>query len=345
MGLYTIRQARKEEASKIQCFINEHWKKGHALVKSKQLLDFQHFDNVNNRYTYIIAENNISHEIDALVGFIPTSQYDFLLSSQGDYWAAIWKKRDDIINEEINDVGMEVFMKIFEFPNLHSFTAIGISKVAMKIYKAFQCNIGYLHHYYILNRKTEIFKIATNVEGIHLCSPQEYLEDNDWTLSEIANNELENIEIEAYYKPQKSITYFINRYANHPIYKYGFLGIYKGQLLKSILVYRVLDANNGRIVRIVDVLGKLEGSVYSQFQIFLNKKNAEYVDLLNYGIHPRELYKMGFKELDFNGSLILPNYFEPFEQCNIKIDIAIKSDYSNYVAFKGDSDQDRPNVL
>lgn len=345
MELYTIRQARGEEVLKIQRFINEHWKNGHALVKSKQLLDFQHYDKVNNRYTYIIAENNVSHAIDALVGFIPTSQYDSQLSSQGDYWAAIWKKRDDIINEEINDVGMEVFMKIFEIPNLHSFTAIGISKVAMKIYKAFQCKIGYLHHYFILNEKTEVFKVAANVEGIHLGFPHDYAEDNDWTISEIDMSELEGVALEGYYKPKKSTTYFINRYANHPIYKYGFLGISKGKIVKSILAYRVLEANKGRIVRVVDVLGKLEGSIYSQFQFFLNKINAEYVDILNYGIPMEVFQKMGFKELDFNGSLILPNYFEPFEQCNVKIDIAIKADYDDYVAFKGDSDQDRPNVL
>ena len=111
------------------------------------------------------------------------------------------------------------------------------------------------------------------------------------------------------------------------------------------MAYRVLEANNGKIARVVDVLGKLEGSIYSKFQFFLNKINAEYVDILNYGISTEVFQKMGFKELDFNGSLILPNHFEPFEQCNVKIDIAIKADYDNYVAFKGDSDQDRPNVL
>jgi hypothetical protein len=48
--------------------------------------------------------------------------------------------------------------------------------------------------------------------------------------------------------------------------------------------------------------------------------------------------------LIFDGNLIIPNYFEPFEQKNVKIELAYKADFP-YVAFKGDSDQDRPNIL
>ena len=41
---------------------------------------------------------------------------------------------------------------------------------------------------------------------------------------------------------------------------------------------------------------------------------------------------------------IVPNYFEPFLKQNINIDYAFKSK-SPYVIFKGDSDQDRPNLI
>ena len=55
---------------------------------------------------------------------------------------------------------------------------------------------------------------------------------------------------------------------------------------------------------------------------------------------------MGFQHLDLNQEeIIVPNYFEPFEKKNVKLEIAYKSKSDNYVAFKGDSDQDRPNVL
>lgn len=54
---------------------------------------------------------------------------------------------------------------------------------------------------------------------------------------------------------------------------------------------------------------------------------------------------MGFELLDLDGETIVPNYFEPFEQRNVKIEIAYKTKGDNYVAFKADSDQDRPNIL
>ena len=51
-------------------------------------------------------------------------------------------------------------------------------------------------------------------------------------------------------------------------------------------------------------------------------------------------------KIDLNQEeIIVPNYFEPFEKKNVKLEIAYKSKSDNYVAFKGDSDQDRPNVL
>ena len=137
----------------------------------------------------------------------------------------------------------------------------------------------------------------------------------------------------------------MNRYAKHPIYKYKFYGIYNQQELISILVARFVNVKDRMVIRIVDALGKLQGSLYESFQEILHDTGAEYIDFMNYGIDKSVFYKMGFRELDLEGDLIIPNYFEPFEQCNVKIDIAWKADYGSYVAFKGDSDQDRPNVL
>ena len=67
---------------------------------------------------------------------------------------------------------------------------------------------------------------------------------------------------------------------------------------------------------------------------------------MNYGLDEACFTRMGFQHLDLNQEeIIVPNYFEPFEKKNVKLEIAYKSKSDNYVAFKGDSDQDRPNVL
>lgn len=345
MALYDIREAKATECSSIQRFLDTHWKKNHSLVLSKALLDFQHLNKIDGRYNYVIATNNDTKEIDALFGYIPTYQYDDSLRSQGDFWGAIWKKREDVENEESNEIGMDVFTRLFDYSNFHSFSAIGISRVALKIYKAFQCKIGYLLHYYILNNSYQSFTIAGNVDHSKYGTETIYKSELRWEIKEINAMDLDSVNVKPVYRPYKSVEYLKNRYVKHPIYKYKFYGVFNQQELTTILVARIVHVNDAKVIRIVDALGELQGALYESFQKILHSIDAEYVDFMNYGIDEAVFYKMGFRKLDLDGNLIIPNYFEPFEQCNVKIDIAWKADYDNYVAFKGDSDQDRPNVL
>lgn len=328
----------------IQKFIDDHWKKGHSLLKSTELLKFQHFNNETCECNYIIGVNQTTGDIDALVGFIPTSQYDKSLYSQGDYWGAIWKKREDVQNDEINDLGMDVFLKIFEFDNFHSFAAIGISKIAKKIYKAFQCKTGVLSQYYILNAFETQFSIAGGVTGQDL-QRENNQKDNDWIIKNLESKEISQLNLQGEYHPLKTINYFVERYAKHPIYHYQFIGIYQCEELVSLWAVRTMNVNNSKALRVIDVLGELRGNLYTPFQKYLKSQQYEYIDLMNFGIPEDVFYTMGFSKLDVNGSLIIPNYFEPFEQRNLTIDIAYKADYDDYVVFKGDSDQDRPNIV
>lgn len=347
MADYSIEIAKYEDKDLIQSFIENHWKKNHSLVVSSSLFDFQHYNKEKNNYNYIVAKSVVDghDEIISLMGFIPTSQYDKHLFDNGDYWGAIWKKRDDINDDKYKSTGFEVFQRIFSEPNFHSYAAIGISKIALKIYKFWGCKTGYLSHYYILNNKCSDFRIAGNVDKTFLSAPSDYKDERGWSLKTLEPAKLENLNVRGYYRPQKSIEYLINRYAKHPIYQYGFWGVYNNDELKTILVIRKVIVDNHAVIRIVDVLGKLEGTLYEEFLKMISSESVEYIDLINYGVDERTLFRMGFRKLDLEGELIIPNYFEPFEQRNVILDIAYKSDYENYVAFKGDSDQDRPNVL
>lgn len=343
---YIVSIANKTEKNKIQTFIDNCWKKNHSLVLSSELFDFQHKNPITGEYNFILAEDPERKEDDiiALMGFIPTYQYDRLLERNGDYWGAIWKKRDDVKDEKYKSSGFDVYQRIYGEPNFHSYAAIGVSKIALKIYKFWGCKTGYLNHYFILNDQIKNFVIAGNVNKSDY-SPISKDGESLWTLSEIDKTELASLNITPYYRPYKSIEYIINRYANHPIYKYKFLGVYKNKTIVTLIVIRVMDVNGATSIRIVDVLGQLQGSLYHQLISYLHVTGAEYIDLMNYGIEENIFFQMGFKKLDVEGNLIIPNYFEPFEQRNVKIDIAWKADYEGYVAFKGDSDQDRPNIL
>jgi hypothetical protein len=69
-------------------------------------------------------------------------------------------------------------------------------------------------------------------------------------------------------------------------------------------------------------------NLHSDFQSILQSADAEYIDFINYGIRENIFPNMGFQKLDVNGKIIIPNYFEPFEQHNEELNLHIKQ-YSN----------------
>ena len=86
MSLYNFKTVPGTDKEKLIKFIDDHWKKGHAIVKSDALLRFQHYNISNDSYNFIVAENAETSEYDALVGYIPVAQYDATLKENGDYW-------------------------------------------------------------------------------------------------------------------------------------------------------------------------------------------------------------------------------------------------------------------
>ncbi len=343
MSIYKILYSVPEsDYPKIIKFIKDHWKSDHALVLSKELMDFQHYNRNSKSYNFIVAENQITGEYDSLQGYIPTWQFDYSLLENGDYWGAIWKTRDDIENDEKSIIGVDVNLGLRELPFCKSVGGIGMSKYSIKAALNLHQKVGFMHQYYILNKDCHIFKIAANVNS-SLLSPLFQSNEKVMTIKKISFDEIRNIK--CYYRPYKTITYLMNRYQKHPIFRYDVYGIFDNNIMNCVLITRKISINGSNILRVIDVLGKLEGNIYYSMQNVLNEENCEYVDILNYGIDNDVFFNMGFRELDYdNSEIIIPNYFEPFEQSNVKLYMTYRCKFE-YVAFKGDADQDRPNTL
>ena len=77
--------------------------------------------------------------------------------------------------------------------------------------------------------------------------------------------------------------------------------------------------------------------------MLIEKNNYEYVDLLAYGIEDGLLFESGFERIYEDDCNIVPNYFEPFVKENVVIYCTIS--IPGAVIFKGDADQDRPNMI
>lgn len=345
MSIYRIKHVPFDEKAKLVSFLDNHWKKGHALAVSDALLDFQHANAGDKTYNFIAGENLVTGEYDALIGYIPVAQFDDSLAANGDYWGAIWKIREDVHNDEINNVGFFIWKQLFKLPYFQSYGAIGISPIAEQIYTASRMDTGYLNHYFILNERACDFRIARNVDRRHMENRPYNAPTSEYSVTWSDSESLRRLSVKSLYRPYKSIDYMMNKYAGHPIYNYRFLCVRRGNAVIGIWVARLLELNGSRILRVVDVLGELGGNLYGELQAIMAHDNLEYIDFLNYGIDKEVFETMGFSMLDFDGGLVIPNYFEPYEPRNVKIELAYKAKYDNYVMFKGDSDQDRPNII
>ncbi len=339
MNIYDIRFCKKEELPVLINFIKNHWQSDHVFVKSKKMLDFQHLDKKNNRYNFIIGYNLLTKQIDGILGIIPLSHFDQELDKYKDTWGGIWKVRSDVQNQEISMLGSNLF-SFFSYYNTHG--SIGMSKIAAVLHKIRKYNTGVLNQYYILSNKIKDFKIAKITD----CVITDVVESkfNHYKIKMI-NDIIHYNDFKEVYFPKKSIKYFCNRFQNHPIYKYKFWEIFDSNN-KVIIVTRKILINDSSVIRIVDVYGRFDnfGSLFNQFQEILYNENAEYIDILNYGISQEIFQRIGFKKLSINDNIIIPNYFEPFVNENIEINCAYRSE-SEYVIFKADADQDRPSII
>jgi hypothetical protein len=328
-----IRLCDFNEIDKLKEFISTNWKHDHILATNDELLKWQHVDTLTNKLNFIIGYDTLTEQIVGILGFIPLSKFDIHLSEKKDFWLAIWKVRS-----EAKGLGLDLLNFLINTYNPKSIGAIGINQVVRRLYKALKFKTGALNQYYFLNPCTDIYRIAKVINTL-----KKSYTNSVYKLIKLENID-DNIEINHLFLPRKSIEYLRNRYLNHPIYSYQFYGVYLNKRIECILIIRKIIINNSACLRIVDIYGDILniGSIETEFVRLLNIENAEYIDCLNFGI-PQDIFlNLGFSAPDDNE---IPNYFEPFEPVNKKIEFAYLSETDNYIIFKGDSDQDRPNLM
>lgn len=343
---YNILICAESELPELQSFINNSWKSNHILAVNKKMMNWQHYDRENKIYNFVIARHNESNEIHGILGFIPNTHFDISLP-YCDIWLAIWKVRDDV---RIPGLGLSLIFYLINVKNPRSVSAIGLSSEVIPIYKYLGFKTGILNHYYILNKEKQHFNLIGDLCG-------------EFHNKQVINQEKELVRYdkESFLQlnssptpfkldqkiPVKSLIYLYNRYLVHPVYDYHIYGVIKKRNILGFLVLRLESYESNNALRIVDYLSCEDGltGIHKEIQRLLSFYNAEYVDFYNFGLDAKLLAASGFikKKPD---TLIVPNFFEPFEKKNITINFAYKCDgKSHFSVCKGDSDQDRPSLV
>ena len=124
MKLYNIRYYRPEDRPRLIQFLDKYWRKNHIISTSDILFDFQH--RVEDRYTFVVAENKETEEFDGVYGYILTHKYDTSHAIPNVAWGAIWKVRSDVKSCEIGSLGLGLLKFIIKNENILTFASSGI---------------------------------------------------------------------------------------------------------------------------------------------------------------------------------------------------------------------------
>ena len=120
-----------------------------------------------------------------------------------------------------------------------------------------------------------------------------------------------------------------------------------GKLLAYVVTRTVTAQETGcaAVVRLVDFIG--EDSVLPRIgaalDAILNHAGAEYMDCYNAGIPADVWLAAGFTERVEGDGCIIPNYLTPPVHENTE-SYYVTNKPENFVLFKADGDQDRPNL-
>jgi hypothetical protein len=349
-----IRFAEAGDIDAIQCFLRKYWRSDHIFVRSREILEWQHVGSGGTNLNFVLGLHGDTGEVMGLLGFIPLSRFDGGLGDSLDFWLAIWRVRDDV--QEVAGLGLVLLQFLRSRKNPRSIGAVGLSKMVVPIYKALGYKVGKLRQFFVLNPEMREFAIAEPGKAVDASSFSasatkfyRYAEPGRAGFSAIAGDLDALLEAQASI-PRKSAAYFRARYLEHPIYRYRLILAYRQDRLIGLTILRKVEVGRAKALRMVDLCSGASDLSFlaSLLPRLMKEEDAEFVDFYCHGFDSDAVRSAGLLDVDDFPGTVIPNYFEPFEKRRVDLDFAYWTrlgESRSYRFVKGDSDQDRPNVV
>jgi hypothetical protein len=314
---------------KIINFIKTNLKKKHILFKNSKVFNYYYIS--KNKLNFIIDSKN--GNIRSILGYIPGSKYN---KKSKTIWIALWISSKDYPTSGLGN--LKKLQRKFDDFNI---ACLGLTRQAKKILQIVKFKTGTMLHFYLANKNITKYFIIKNPR----IQKENKVNNNFIFIKKLTKKNVNVIKTDIENK-EKNIKYFTKKYLNNPFYHYQiFLIRYKK--INGIFVIRIINSNNSRAARIIDFEGNMEIVKYSSifFLKFIKKNKCEYIDFVNYGIKKEFLKSAGFTKL--KRPTVIPNFFEPLIIKNHRIYFAYKQNNKLFTKkfFKGDGDQERPNLL
>ncbi len=337
----TIRFAHWDEIPAVMAFWGQHWVKDHVMSNDQELVEWQHGE--EKHANFVIACND-RNEILGFLGFIPTSHFDPNLQADEVLALAGWRVRDDAPA----GIGIALLGFLRREIKHRAIAILGLNDEVRQLYERLGFTTGELTHYVMVNpelKKHTIANFPNPPASINLKS-------SSTRLKHIRPDELTDLEKKitppGSHLPRKSLAYIAQRYVAHPRYTYELFSVEKENDPVGVIIVRQVEASGAHALRIIDCVGPvdlLHGCGPSLMDI-LKTAGAEYIDLQALGLDDTTLEQEGLRRIDQIPGAVVPNLFEPFVPENRPIPYALFShDERPLLLFKGDGDQDRPNMM
>ncbi len=312
------------------------YRKNHFLIKNKKYFNWR-FKNKNFLNIVILKYKK---QIISFLSFYTLKHYDNCLKSKFLFLSLAFSNKNLIPGQFFLLLKFLIKRKnpqcILTYPLSH----------ALKINEKFGFKIKVLSHFF--------FKTKKNISGIgkfknfYLKSQKiKGLESNCKIIHNLSKLEF-NKEIFNFQIPTKSKNYILNKYQFHPTFRYKYICEINNNFVNSILILRLVKYNDKKVGRIVEFVGKNKNIIkYNNILFnFISKYKLEYIDFYNYGFSRKHLIKAGFFDKSYFKNIVIPDYFNPYINENIKLNLGILSkennNFKNLNIFKGDCDYDIP---
>lgn len=329
-----ITECTRGELPALMEFINRHWRKDHILAREQAVLEWYY--GTEHGCNFLLARKD--GEIFAVLGYIDSDRFYPHSPEHSELWLAMWKVRDDA---GVTGLGLRLILELKKRYPQRPISVLGLSDEASKIYTLLRYRVKTLDQLFIHNSQLSRYKLLKGCLPNYLCQPfmgEVQLIDSTARMREDAGQIRDS--------RHRGVEYFIHRYLLNPFSEYQLFRIeLDGQL--GYAIGRVMSANGGSALRLVDVYGQLSllGRALAWFEQFLQRQGLEYVDLYLCSEQSLQLQASGFiNRTDCAADVVVPNYFEPFVAKNVDLQCALESGFTGPV-FKADGDQERPNQL
>lgn len=329
-----ITECTREDLPALMDFIDQHWRKDHILAREQAVLDWYY--GTERGCNFLLARKD--GEIFAVLGYIDADRFYPQPPEHSELWLALWKVRDDA---GVPGLGLRLILALKKRYPQRPISVLGLSEAASKIYSLLRYQVKTLDQLFIHNQHLDTYRLLHGCLSAYSCQPF----DGEVSLVD----SVEQLRAEAVRvcdSRQRGVEYFIHRYLRNPFNDYQLFRIEQGDQL-CYAIGRVMSANGGSALRLVDLYGQLPmlGQALAWFEQHLQHQGLEYMDFYLCSEQSEQLQACGFiNRADCADDVVVPNYFEPYVAQNVDLQCATENGFTGPV-FKADGDQERPNRL